>query len=350
LGGAGLKHENHAVSAVPASGASGHAPHGTSRAGHAEAITPPLAALAGQVPPAPAWFDDALAQVPQRSAQRVQGANIETLAWGEPGRPGLLLLHGKMAHAQWWSFIAPFFAAQYRVVALSFGGMGGSDWREAYSAQTMADEAIAVAQALSLFDAPAPPLLVGHSFGGFVSLLCAQQHGRRLAGAVTLDTPLMSREQRAARTRPGLRGFAPRPTRRYPTLEAALARFRFAPEQPCENLFIADHIARTSLERISAPDGSDAWTWRFDPKVAPIGPGDAARALTEAACPVAIGWGSDSSLVTPAVAQYMCELAGPDAPRIEIPAARHHVMVDQPLALVSALRALLQAWPGARRA
>jgi pimeloyl-ACP methyl ester carboxylesterase len=336
-----LKRQVPGVAAVsPAAGA----------ARDAAAIAPPLAALDGRVPPRPAWFDDALAHEPERSAHTVQGAQIETLAWGERGRQGLLLLHGKMAHAQWWSFIAPFFAAQFRVVALSFGGMGGSDWRDAYSAPTMADEAIGVAQAMHLFDAPAPPLIVGHSFGGFVSLICAQQHGARLAGVVTLDMPLMSREQRAARTHPGLRQtFTPRPTKRYPTLAAALARFRFAPEQPCENLYIADHIARTSLKHVPAADGhGDAWTWRFDPLVAPVGPGNPARALTEAACPVAIGWGSESALVTPAVVQYTCELAGPAAPRLEIPAARHHVMVDQPLALVSALRALLQTWPGRR--
>jgi hypothetical protein len=30
---------------------------------------------------------------------------------------------------------------------------------------------------------------------------------------------------------------------------------------------------------------------------------------------------------------------------IEIPDSHHHVMIDQPLALVAALRALLAAWP-----
>jgi pimeloyl-ACP methyl ester carboxylesterase len=140
---------------------------------------------------------------------------------------------------------------------------------------------------------------------------------------------------------------AARPTKLYPSLAAALSRFRFAPEQPCENLYIADHIARTSLKPVSA-DGNTAWTWRFDPRVAPVGPGDAALALREAACPVAIGWGADSALVTPEVARYACELAGSAAPRFEIPAARHHVMVDRPLALVAALRALMQAWPGPR--
>ncbi|HSW23622.1 MAG TPA: alpha/beta hydrolase, partial [Burkholderiaceae bacterium] len=59
-------------------------------------------------------------------------------------------------------------------------------------------------------------------------------------------------------------------------------------------------------------------------------------------------WGRESALVTPAVAAYACELAGAHAPRIEIPGARHHVMVDQPLALVSALRTLLQTWPQGR--
>ena len=97
-----------------------------------------------------------------------------------------------------------------------------------------------------------------------------------------------------------------------------------------------------------ADDGSAVWTWRFDPQVAPLGPGNPAQALREAACPVAIGWGSESALVTPPVAAYACGLAGPQAPRIQIPAARHHVMVDQPLALVNALRALLQVWPQAK--
>jgi hypothetical protein len=33
-------------------------------------------------------------------------------------------------------------------------------------------------------------------------------------------------------------------------------------------------------------------------------------------------------------------------PRIVIPDSEHHIMVDQPLALVAALRTLLAVWPG----
>ena len=318
-----------------------------------DALAPPLlAAFEGRAPDRPAWFSAALAQAPERRLHEVQGTAIETLSWGEIGRPGLLLMHGKMAHADWWSFIAPFFAATHRVVALSFAGMGGSGWREAYSVDTMADEAMGVARASGLFEGPRKPVFVGHSFGGFAGLVCAERFGADLGGLVMVDTPLLSREQRERRAAeyrgPSIRGqFTPRPTKVYPQLADALARFRFAPPQDCENLFIADHIARTSLKQVPLTDGTPGlgWTWRFDPRVADVHPGNPARSLQAAACPVAVMWGGDSALVTPEVAAYMATLTRPDAPHIEIPGARHHVMADQPLAFVIALRGLLAASP-----
>src|SRR5690606_30970270 len=61
---------------------------------------------------APAWFEAALAEAPARSFVEVEGARIETLAWGEVGRPGVMLLHGKGCHADLWTFIAPFLATE----------------------------------------------------------------------------------------------------------------------------------------------------------------------------------------------------------------------------------------------
>jgi pimeloyl-ACP methyl ester carboxylesterase len=40
----------------------------------------------------------------------------------------------------------------------------------------------------------------------------------------------------------------------------------------------------------------------------------------------------------------MSSLMGPRAPVVEVPEARHHVMLDQPLAFVAALRMLLDSW------
>ena len=107
----------------------------------------PLAAFRGQTPPAPAWFERAVAVEPERSFVDVEGAKVETLAWGERGKPGLVFLHGGAAHADWWSFIAPFFARERRVVAPSFTGMGRSDWRPAYDFRQFVREARAAAQA-----------------------------------------------------------------------------------------------------------------------------------------------------------------------------------------------------------
>ena len=40
----------------------------------------------------------------------------------------------------------------------------------------------------------------------------------------------------------------------------------------------------------------------------------------------------------------MLELTNKKTPNIAIPEAHHHIMVDQPLALISALRALVTDW------
>ena len=101
----------------------------------------PLAAFRGQKPPAPAWFERVVAIEPERSFVTVEGAEVETLTWGERGRLGLIFLHGGAAHADWWSFIAPFFARDRRVVALSFTGMGRSDWRPLYDFRQFIREA-----------------------------------------------------------------------------------------------------------------------------------------------------------------------------------------------------------------
>ena len=63
-------------------------------------------------------------------------------------------------------------------------------------------------------------------------------------------------------------------------------------------------------------------------------------------CPKAVIHGADSAPVTPEVVDFMRERMEPGSPMIEPPEARHHLIVDQPLAFVSTLGALLSAGPG----
>ncbi len=90
----------------------------------------------------------------------------------------------------------------------------------------------------------------------------------------------------------------------------------------------------------------EGWTWRFDPFMwRGFTYEERAEFLARVKCPLAIMWGDRSKLVTPAIAEYMRGLVPPETPMVAIPDADHHVMVDQPLATVAALRGLLSAWP-----
>lgn len=308
-------------------------------------LTQPLAAFQGEPPEAPEWFSRVLLHAPARRFVTVAGAKIETLVW-EPQEaargPAVLLLHGSGAHADWWAFIAPFLAQTRRVVAMSWSGMGRSDWRPTYSRALFEREAIEVAAATGLF-ASGPPILVGHSFGGRMALTLSAEHGDKFLAAVAVDPPVFS----PARHRPS--GPADRtfkPHRVYPTFAAAMARFRFAPPQPCPNLFIADFVARTGLRE--TPDGQ-GWTWRFDSFLwRDMGREDPAATLRAIKIPVAVIRGGASKLVLAEDAAYMMSLLAPGSPYFEIPEADHHVMIDQPLAFVAGLEGLLSTWPRAR--
>lgn len=296
-----------------------------------------LAALGGVRPQGPGWFDAALARAPERTRIDVDGAGIEVLAWGERGLPGLLLLHGNGAHADWWSPLAPFFVdSGYRVAAMSWSGMGGSDWRAKYHPGTFAREALAACEAAGLFEAPVKPVLVAHSFGGFLGLYCAARYGERLGAVISVDSPIEPPGH--THDRPPSRS---RPNRVYPRFEDALARFRLAPQQGCGNLWYLDHVARGSIK---AAEGG--FTWKFDPFIwHEFELGDPSPLLQRASCPVAVIWGDRSSLMPPEVVAYMRSLAPAGSPFLAIPDADHHVMIDQPLPFVAAVRGLLAGWP-----
>ena len=300
----------------------------------------PLAAFAGARPPSPRWFTHALAQAPERSFVEVEGARLEVLAWGERGRPGLILLHGGAAHAHWWSFIAPFFAQTHRVVAPTFSGMGGSDWRDAYAFEQFVREAREAGDAAGAFEAERP-VVVGHSFGGRIAMGLARDFGATLKSAVIVDPPFWAPENRKPLSPPRSGKL-----RIQPSIEAIVARFRLAPAQACENLFILDHIARHSARETNDAEGNPGWSLSFDPnfweKFSQIDP---VSVVAAARCPLALIRGDKSQLFRAADAAYLMSLLPPGAPEIVIPEAEHHVLIDQPLALVTALRALLPLWP-----
>jgi pimeloyl-ACP methyl ester carboxylesterase len=291
---------------------------------------------------APAWFRRALEDTPTHGEVKVEGARIHYLQWGERGRPGIVFVHGGAAHAHWWSFIAPLFTREYCVAALDLSGHGESDRRDAYPRELWAREVIAVA-ADAGFDGP--PIVVGHSMGGFVTITAAVDYGDQLAGAIIVDSPVRRPDPEEEE---GARGKSFRNPKVYPDVETAMRHFRTVPDQPTSLPYVIDHIGRMSLKEVA-----NGFTWKFDPVIFErTAPRATHEILPDVRCRLAL-FRAEHGLVTPDIGEYMYELLGRNAPVIEIPEAYHHIMLDQPLPLVTGLRTLLADWehslPRARR-
>ncbi|MFN2098855.1 alpha/beta fold hydrolase [Altererythrobacter sp. MF3-039] len=295
-----------------------------------------LGAFKGQRPPAEPWFTDAIANAPERSRFAVEGAQIELLTWGQRGKPGLLFLHGNAAHADWWSFIAPLFAEDYRCAAISWSGMGGSDWREEYRIPLFAGEALSAIEVACLAESGEPPVIVAHSFGGFPSLYIASEHPEAIGGAILIDS---------ASATHGKKGPPPKLVNRsrdhrvYPELAEALTRFRFMPEQASGDRAIIDWIARGSLKHFEQKEGATGWSWRFDPRFWQKFDRNAIMSDDlSPKVPLGIIYGADSALFPKGVDQDVID-GYPDCRFVtEIADAHHHIMADQPLVLVEEIR------------
>ena len=212
-----------------------------------EAVPADLLTVRAQTPD---WFRWAIAHPGQSQFVTVAGCRIHYLVWArEPARPGergLLFVHGGGAHSHWWSYIAPYFTRDFRVAAIDLSGMGDSGWRAHYDSELRAEEIRAVMAAAQLGERP---FVIGHSFGGFMTMKVASRYGDTLGGAVIVDSPI-----RHPLERPPMGN-----KRVYETFDAALARFRLMPEQLCENPFIVEFIGRRSLRRTE-----NGWVWKFD--------------------------------------------------------------------------------------
>ncbi|HUW03686.1 MAG TPA: alpha/beta hydrolase [Acidimicrobiales bacterium] len=290
---------------------------------------------------APDWFTRALEVSWTDETVRVTGTDIHYLAWGERGQRGLLFVHGGGAHAHWWTHIAASVGGDYRIAALDLSGHGDSGRRVDYDLETWADEVVAVAEHAQM---SGPPIVIGHSMGGFVSIVVAATHPDDVGGIVIVDSPV---------TRPGPEveaaqvGQAFGKPRVYPDIATVRAKFRTVPPQEHYLDYVLDHVAPHSLRPVEG-----GFSWKFDHHVFVSafrgGPRALARPyLPEVRSRVAL-LRSEFGLIDDDIGAYMYEQLGRVAPVVELPLAGHHPMLDQPLLLITAIRTLLADWDHSR--
>ena len=286
---------------------------------------------------APSWFSNAIAAEPVTRKVDVAGASINYLSWGDPGRPGIVFVHGGAAHAHWWSHVAPAFLADHSVAAIDLSGHGDSGRRDEYSLDTWCDEVAAVI-ADAAFDGP--PLLVGHSMGGFVTIATAARHPKLLAGAVIIDSPVVEIDPEVTVGR-ATDMFSKE--REYDDPSGPIDRFRTIPPQEVYLPYVKQHVAERSLRQ----DADGKWRWKFDSRIFVPGRRDDAELLPLITCRVAL-LRCEHGLVTPDIGDYMYNQLGRVAPVIELPTAGHHPMLDVPLILITAIRSLIADWDHSR--
>ena len=285
----------------------------------------------------PPWFQWAMSQPSSSHIINVDNCPIHYLLWEESSKAhkqgGLLFVHGGGGHSHWWSFLAPFFSKHFKVAAVDLSGMGESGHRAEYSAEIRSVELLKVIEDANL---GVNVFVIGHSFGGLTATKFAQKYGKSINGLILADSPIRPPEISSKRK---VRRMGNK--RHYPDYKTALGRFRLMPEQDCENDFLVQHIGHHSIKK-----EREGWTWKFDGKAMhnrrftePYH-----TYLKEISCKTALVYGDESALLDMKTVDYMTSLMKKGSPVVGIPEAKHHLLLDQPMAFVSVIRSILHQW------
>ena len=287
----------------------------------------------------PKWFTKSLEVPKTEHSIKVDGANIYYQKWGNKKNPGLLLVHGSGSHSHWWDFIAPNFLDLFEVVAIDLSGMGESSHRKEYKAEIFGNEILSVAKDANFFDKrPSPPVICGHSLGGFMSAAAGYLSQDKIRGIIMIDSPIRPPDYDYSQHE---HSYPIRRRKTYPTLESILDRFRLAPDQTCENQYIIDYIAKWSVQKVE-----NGYEWKFDDtlfeKLVFERPRrDVAFGLEY---PLGIIYGANSVLMTEEIINYMKQQIDSKTKMICIDNAQHHVILDQPLKIVEEIKNIINSW------
>lgn len=272
--------------------------------------------------------------LPAPSASRyveAGGLRLHYLDYGTAGRPAMLCLHGGAAHARWFDFVAGAFTADYHVRALDQRGHGESAWTDPpeYSYARYAADLAEVAEKLDLRDF----ILIGHSMGGTVALEYAATHPGRVGALIVVDSTLQMTADRVA----ALRDVGTRRGSLYATREEFVARFRLRPPGTLAAPAIIRHLAENSSRQF--PDGT--WRHKFDRNVyATRETTDGLPCWNRIRIPALLVKAERSHRISPQVFAEVKKRC-PQAELAEVPAADHHVTLDNPEGFIRAVRAFL---------
>ena len=264
---------------------------------------------------------------------RANGMNFHLLEWGDPGKPGVLMLHGASQQAHSWDFISLGLSSEYHVLVLDQRGHGDSDWAPDgdYSIEAAQGDLDGIVDALGLSDFN----LMGHSMGGRNSFVWASRHLGMLRSLTIVDTGPETVPRGSDRIR----------------------RFRELPDNLDTFEEFADRVQEytgRSREQVlgalkySIRQGADGkWTWKYDKVMRQSGrtesywtPEQLWDCVKRIDCPTLVTRGDRSDIFAAETMDRMCEDIA-DCTCVTIANAGHLVQGDNPVDFLAAARAHL---------
>jgi len=265
---------------------------------------------------------------------RANGLVLNCLDYGGEGKPPMLFIHGGSAHAHWWDFVAPAFVDNFHVLALDLRGHGESEWPREWQYSSL-DYVSDLEQIIDNWEYGAP-VLIGHSMGAHNVLVYASRNSRKLRAMIAIDTPPDYSRQSVE----FLRTYAVKPPRRFESLEEAVRSFKVLPRETLAKKEILEHIAHLTYKQLE--DGS--WTHKLDRRTLTREPHQVWDQLSQIECPSLILKVTRSPVLDIEAARRMVAIL-PKGKLEEIGDSYHHVMFDNPVALIAALKRFTAALP-----
>jgi len=269
-------------------------------------------------------FEEIRKTLPATSFLKVgdQLVHIEQAGSGEP----VILLHGFGASTWSWRNVMPALAASFRVIAIDLNGFGYTQRPrtfESYTREGQADLVLRVMDGLGIRSAH----LMGHSYGGGLSLFIASRYPERVRSLVLVDssapTYANDRRSRAASLKPllglYLRSFVLRPG----TVRRALLHSFY------DDSLVTPELVHEYYERLRVEGVVDAYYGLTAPTRSQPEPVE----LEKIRVPALIVWGAEDQLISVEAGRRAAERM-PDAEFVVLPGVGHVPMEEKPEELV----------------
>ena len=272
---------------------------------------------------------------PREATLSIRGFRLHYVAWGDPARPPLILLHGITGHARTWDTLATALADRWHVLALDQRGHGDSEPAPDgdYTVGAMADDLEAFADALGYRRFT----LLGLSMGGRVAMGFAGAHPERVERLVIVDIAPEIHPPGMARIRTMIANAPESIESEEWAEETAMAA------NPRADVAELRHRIKHALKR--EPDGTLTWKYARDLREmmrrgGRREPMDLWERLTHITCPTLLVRGAESDVLSPELAARVVASLR-DGRLVEVPDAGHTVPGDRPAQFVEVVRRFL---------